>query len=462
MGLYVLGDLPEAQHARIAAHVAGCASCGQAEQEYRLLVCEIQFSASDTLASESLTERVRSGAAREIVAERKRLRLRRFVAVASSAAAVVLLGLGVWGAWRMMAPAPSSDSSRMVGVSQEGAPPSLPEKWRYDGARAVPSSLADGVVVQGSNIYLLQDSDLGQRVAAIDVASGARRWQSQPLNLAYLSADASHVFGLTGGGGTLEVVALAAVDGKELWRYSHARGKRLVAPHAPLPLPGGRLCWTHAGTVHVLDADTGAEVWTRSLLEEGPLSAAVADGEDLYVMTGESLYCLHRETGQESWREPLGSERAGFSRPLLAVADGHAYFLRAQPGRTGRLFCMNLSRRTMLWSRPATGAHSLLATSDGVYIRGQAVVALDRRTGEPLWQRPALGCGPLTVIDGLIHFVDSAAAGRLVALDPRTGRLAWEVQGIHSCDAFARIGDTGYIKMRDGTVRALAFGGFGS
>ena len=462
MGLYVLGDLPEAQHARIAAHVAGCFSCEQTEQEYRLLVCEIQFSASDAPASESLVERVRSSAAREIAAERRQFRLRRFVAVAGSAAAVLLLALGAWSAWRTMGPASPAASPKRVAAPKENARPFLPEKWRYGGARVVPSSLADGVVVQGSSIYLLQDSDLGQRVTAIDVATGARRWQSQPLNLAYLSADPSHVFGLAGHAGSLEIVALAAADGKELWRYSHARETRLVAPHAPLPLPGGRLCWSHGGAVHMLDTDTGSEVWTRPLPDEGPLSAAIADGEDLYVVTGKSLYCLQRDTGQESWREPVDLERTGPSRPLLAVANGLAYFLRAQPGRTGRLFCMDVSRRSMVWSRPLPGAQSLLATSDGVYMRGQAIIALDARTGQPLWQRAASGCGALTVIDGLIHFVDSAAAGRLVAVDPRTGQPAWEVQGIHSCDAFAKIGDTGYIKMRDGTMRALAFGDFGS
>jgi len=458
MGLYVLGDLPEAEHARIAAHVAGCSACSQTEQEYRLLVCEIQFSAPDSPASASLAERVRSGATREIAAERGRLRLRRFVAVASSVAAIVLLGLGLWSAWQMMTPTSPSPSAPVVAVPQEGDKPAVPAKWRYDGAR----SPAAEVVVQGASIYLLQDSVMGRSVSAIDIATGSRMWQSRSLDLAYLSADASHVFGLAGSAGATEVVALTAVDGRELWRYSQAGKQRLLTPNAPLPLPGGRLCWTHAGTVHMLDADTGDVLWTSPLPDEGPLSAAVADGEDLYVATGENLYCLRRDTGQESWREPMALQRMGPTRPLLAVADGHAYFLRAQPGRIGRLYCMDVSRRRMVWNRPATGAHSLLAANNGVYLRGQAIVALDGRTGEPLWQRAASGCGPLTVIDGLIHFVDSASAGRLVALDPRTGRAAWEVPGVHSCDAFARIGDTGYIKMRDGTILALAFGGFGT
>jgi len=462
MGLYVLGDLPEAQHARIAAHVAGCASCRQAEQEYRLLVCEVQFSAPDATVREGLSDRIRSAAAREIASERRRLALRRFVAAASSAAAVLLLGLGVWGAWRMANPTPSP-SSPAVAVPQAPARPALLKEWQYDGARAAPSIPADEVVVQGSSMYLLQDSPLGRGVSAIDIATGARMWQSRSLDLAYLSADASHVFGLAGSRGTTEVVALAASDGRELWRYAQADSQRLLTPHAPLPLSGGRLCWTHAGVVHMLDAETGEQLWTRRLPAEGQLSAAVADGKDLYVLTGKSLYCLDRDSGREAWREPLGAGRSGHRRALVAMAPGRIYFLRTKLGHTARIFCMDVASRRIAWSRPAAAAQSLLATSGGVFLRGgEDIVALDARNGQPLWTRTASGCGALTVIDGLIHFVDSSDAGRLVAVDPRTGREAWEVPGIHSCDAIARIGNTGYIKTRDGTVRALAFGGFGS
>ena len=41
----------------------------------------------------------------------------------------------------------------------------------------------------------------------------------------------------------------------------------------------------------------------------------------------------------------------------------------------------------------------------------------------------------------------------------RTGHKAWEMPGILSCDAFTKVGSTGYIKTQDGTVHALAMGG---
>jgi outer membrane protein assembly factor BamB len=106
---------------------------------------------------------------------------------------------------------------------------------------------------------------------------------------------------------------------------------------------------------------------------------------------------------------------------------------------------------------PAT--RHLLAAGQGVYLRGEGVLALDTGSGAELWSSAASGCGPLTLVDGLIHFADSGEPGRLVALDPHSGRTAWEVVGIRSCDAFTKIGSTGYIKTQDGIVHAIALGG---
>jgi len=62
----------------------------------------------------------------------------------------------------------------------------------------------------------------------------------------------------------------------------------------------------------------------------------------------------------------------------------------------------------------------------------------------------------LSAFDGLVHFVDSSGAGRLVAVDERTGQQAWTLAGLRSCSAFTKAGTTGYIKTQDGVVYAFA------
>lgn len=120
---------------------------------------------------------------------------------------------------------------------------------------------------------------------------------------------------------------------------------------------------------------------------------------------------------------------------------------------------MGLAGRRLIWQEPIPAARCLLAAGGRIYVRAERILALNGATGRRLWVCAAGGCGPLTLSDGLICFVDSSRAGRLVALEQHTGRKAWEILGIRSCDAFRRVGTTGYIKTHDGTVRAIALAG---
>ena len=115
-----------------------------------------------------------------------------------------------------------------------------------------------------------------------------------------------------------------------------------------------------------------------------------------------------------------------------------------------------MTRARCLRQREVRGVRHLLATPEGVFLRGEDIRAYAPATGRPLWRRAAGGCGPLTSHGGLIHFVDSGGGGRLLALRPRSGGKVWEIAGIRSCDAFRRVGRTGYIKTQDGVIHAIA------
>ena len=123
------------------------------------------------------------------------------------------------------------------------------------------------------------------------------------------------------------------------------------------------------------------------------------------------------------------------------------------------LHCLDLSTHRALWREPVGQVRHLLATSRGVYLRTQGIVARDGRTGRVLWTRRAAGCGPMTADAGLLYLTDSRQAGRLVALDQRSGAEAWQLAGIRSCDAFRRVGPTGYVKAHDGVIHAFALRG---
>ena len=144
---------------------------------------------------------------------------------------------------------------------------------------------------------------------------------------------------------------------------------------------------------------------------------------------------------------------------MLAAADGEIYASMSLGLRSSRLFCMNAAKRKILWSRVVDCAARLDAIGDVLYVRDQNIQALEAATGRLLWACPAEGCNPVTYAGDLAYFVDSSDQGCLVALDRYTGARVWELAGIKSCDAFIKIGGTGFLKTLDGVVRAFVFQG---
>ena len=443
--LLVLGGLGAAGQEQVEAHLAECGECRAAEEEYRALVSDIRHGSAGSACRPAFRRGVQSTVAGEIQRERQRLglrmRVRRAVAAVAALAAVVLLGLSVWL------------------VSHRGSAAGASEIWRRGGAASAPSSGADGVVVEGATMYVLRSGSAGGIVEALDAVSGEVRWESGVPSRGYLAADGARVFCLAPcGPREVALVALAADSGRELWRYAGGRSHRLRPPCRPAPLSRGRLCWTQAGAIHMLRAATGEPVWVKAVGKEGCVSEATVEGENLYVVNETEVHCLATESGHVRWTEALADGPACVARPLAAVGNGRLYIARPRGGRAASLSCMTLAPRQVVWETRVPGARSLLATGEGVYLRGEGILAFDGRTGMALWGRRASGCGPLTFAANLIHFVDSARRGRLIAVDPRTGRMAWEMEGIRSCDAFTQVGGTGYVKTQDGVVRALALG----
>ena len=436
--LFVLNGLPSDQQAEMAEHLAECSGCRAEAEQCRRLVAGIRGGTDRVAPTPHLEQSIRAAAAMEP----RRVRIRRFVAGVASLAALLLLSLT---AWRQPRPAPSS-----------GQPATAQERWQHQGAVAFTASLADDVVRHGNTIYFLRDGEAGAHVASIDADTGSLRWESECESCGYLAANDDRVFALAARGpGALDLIALSTADGKLLWRQEMARLRRLELPCRPTALPGDRVCWASRDTFSVIDATFGRAIWTRSIADEGHLACAAGTAGDLFVVSGKNVRCVDIELGHERWSVALAEPTAGRSHPLVEVANGRLYFAHQKLAGQARLRCMDLSSHRVAWERPVPNVQSLLATTRGVYVRGRSVVALDARSGRPLWDRMAVGCGPLSAFDGLVHFVDSSGGGRLVAVDERTGQQVWALAGLRSCSVFTKVGTTGYIKTQDGVVHAF-------
>lgn len=138
------------------------------------------------------------------------------------------------------------------------------------------------------------------------------------------------------------------------------------------------------GTVALLDARSGADVWRATV--GAPLAAgAGTDGATVAVVTRDNdLVALGQ--GKELWRQRLAAQ--SFTAPL--VAGARVFVLAAD--RSVQAFDGQTGRR--LWSRP--------------------------RPGEPLVLRQA---GVLLPVGDMLV---AGLSGRLAGLNPNTGVVAWE------------------------------------
>jgi Ca-activated chloride channel family protein len=138
---------------------------------------------------------------------------------------------------------------------------------------------------------------------------------------------------------------------------------------------------------YAFDADTGEPLWTYHTADDGPTAAVVADGKIAFNTESCELEIITTQ-GRPVWKKWLGD-------PLMsmpAVADGIVYM--AYPDSRGDrkyyLAAFDLNTGKLQWKHPlgneiitapvVDGSDLFIATVDG------SVMALDRKTGNALWQ----------------------------------------------------------------------------
>lgn len=167
-----------------------------------------------------------------------------------------------------------------------------------------------------------------------------------------------------------------------------------------LAADGGKLfVSTGFGFVVALDANSGKEIWRRTATV--PFRAApVVNGGRVFVSTQENqLLALAEDDGRVLWDHRGIAESAGILGSNSAAVSGD---LVVVPYTSGELFALNVRNGRAVWSDTLARTGGLTPLSSLADISG----------------RP--------VIDRGFVFANSHA-GRLVAIDIRTGERAWTI-----------------------------------
>lgn len=448
--LYVLGGADLVSNRQMEQHLSGCPNCRQLQRECEDILLELKAHGQTRFDNQALIDRIRS-AARPLL---KRVGTqRRFLQFASIAAAFILVAT-IWFVGNRY-----SDQSPVPGDSPTVMAPNK-TLWQKAATVTTGAAEADDIVIRDGVMFLLLEDDVGQVVSAVETDTGRTLWQSELVSCGYLTADDKRVYCVAlADQAKLHLWALDRRSGRRLWTFETPRTtSALYGTSKPTIMADHRVCWAHEDSAYAIDARTGEQIWCRTFPEERNLSQAAVIGREVYVAGRNGIYCIDGENGVDRWHLQNRSETWLATKPLTAVGRDRLFVVTAAQNGKSHIQCIDTSTRRPLWQKSVPRVSHVCADTTNVYLRCQQVLALDQTDGEPLWMIEATGCSPVTVCDDTICFVDSAGEGSLVGARRYNGDVVWKVPGLHSCNAFVKAGERGYLKTNDNVVLAFAFG----
>ncbi len=198
---------------------------------------------------------------------------------------------------------------------------------------------------------------------------------------------------------------------------------------------GALIATTGFGEVLRLDPATGVILWRRLLDGAMRAAPAVSEGRIVAISRNDVAYGLDAETGELEWRISGVGQGAGLLGGASPAIRGPVAVIPFQSGevtaalvRSGRRVwsaAVSGGRREFVRSRIGDISGDPVIDNDIVYAASQAgrLVALDRRSGERLWTQQDGAYGPALPVGGDLFIVSDI--GELIRLRAETGEVVW-------------------------------------
>lgn len=191
----------------------------------------------------------------------------------------------------------------------------------------------------------------------------------------------------------------------------------------------------------------GPKVLWKASLGVGFSSFTVADGR-VYTMgnlkkTTDVVWCFDAETGEVVWKHtyacPLTPKYyEGGPGATPTVDDGKVYTL----SKHGHAFCFDAATGKILWSRKFNMTTPTWHFAGSARIMGEKVifnvgtrgVALNKATGEPIWQtgsKPSGYATPVIFRVGDRQLLAMFGEKDVAAVDPGDGKTLWQVPWVN-------------------------------
>lgn len=271
----------------------------------------------------------------------------------------------------------------------------------------------------GTNVYTAShDGD----VYAFALRDGSRRWEtSTPLSISAGPGVGQGLVVVCGSYGG--VLALNASNGKQLWKAG-VDGDILASPAVS---QAAVIVHTTDGRIIALSTSSGEKLWSVShdvpnLNLRGASPPVISGNLVLQGMDDGKLLALNLADGSQRWIATISSPKGStdLSRlvdldGVLAVGSQNIYAVNYH----GRVAEIARDSGQILWAREMSSYTGVSEDDKQVYVTDMhdAVWALDKDTGAPVWTQPAMRARDLTVpvpymntvvvgdLDGYLHFL---------------------------------------------------------
>jgi len=238
--------------------------------------------------------------------------------------------------------------------------------------------------------------------------------------------------------GDNKVVALDAETGAERWsrriRSENRRDKEGVG--GGVAVGEGRVYATSGfGVILAMDARTGEEVWRRDTQVPMQSAPAIADGRVFAITDDNELYAVDAGNGDILWTYQSIVESARIlTAPTPAIIDD----IVVAPFASGELVALRVQNGRPMWQDALTRAGQLTPMStlndiaappviyDGVvYAMSHSglLTAIDLQTGERIWSQPAGGANMPWVVGDYVFAM--TGEGDLAAMSRADGGVIW-------------------------------------
>ena len=337
-------------------------------------------------------------------------------------ALVLLIPLCAGAEWRQWRGAERNGISSETGLADswpEGGPKKL---WTAAGLGEGFSSFA----ASGGRLFTQGERAGMQYVTALDESTGRKLWET-PNGRGYSdrrgggprgtpTVDGDRVYALSAGG---NLICLEAASGKKIWESNlldrfKASNIRWGISESPL-IDGGKVIVNPGGrgaSVVALDKNDGKLIW-KSQSDKAGYSSAIAvevEGVRQYILfTDASAVGLLAKNGELLWRyDGSANGTANIATPIFH--DNHVFLSSAYGTGCALLKLTAGGAEEVYFNRGMRNHYSSSVLLDGVLYgySGNALTAMDFKTGEVIWRDRSVGKGQVISADGKLYLYGEA------------------------------------------------------